>query len=335
MVEFVILVMGVALFLYTVLGGADFGAGMIEMLVGKKGISTISKAIAPVWEANHVWLILVIVVVFNGFPKVYSTLSLALHIPLMIVLIGIIFRGAAFTFRHYDVLVDGTHRYYSFFFRASSILTPFFLGVTLGAMVLGKIDLDMNKGFYAVFIASWFNFFSFSVGLFSTILFSYISAAFLIGEVKTEEGKKIITRYVRLSLIGTMLLGGLVMVAAKWDGLNLFHQFIMNPISLVACLIATLIIPAIFYTINKEQIRWMRISVGLQIASIFIGWAAVQFPDFIRFADGTTLTIYNTRAPVATFRQLVIALIVGVTFILPGFVYLFWIFKRGRNIKTA
>ena len=76
MVEFVMLILGVALFLYTVLGGADFGAGIIEIFTGNKGVHTISRAIAPVWEANHVWLILVIVVVFNGFPKVFSTFCL-------------------------------------------------------------------------------------------------------------------------------------------------------------------------------------------------------------------------------------------------------------------
>lgn len=122
MVEIIIVVLGIAFVFYTLLGGADFGAGIIEVFTGKKGEKAISKAIAPVWEANHVWLILVIVIIFMGFPRVYTVLSTALHIPLFIMLLGIIFRGTAFTFRYYDVDKDHTHNYQflysiSFFFQ--------------------------------------------------------------------------------------------------------------------------------------------------------------------------------------------------------------------------
>ena len=138
MTDLVILVLGIAVLFYVLLGGADFGAGIVELVTGKRGIDTISKAIAPVWEANHIWLILAVVILFNGFPLVYTTLTTYLHIPLFIILLGIIFRGTAFTFRYYDT-VDNSHKYYTQLFRISSLLTPFFLGVTLGAIMLGKI----------------------------------------------------------------------------------------------------------------------------------------------------------------------------------------------------
>ena len=166
MLTVVIIILGTSFVLYTILGGADFGAGIIETLAGAKGERTISKAIAPVWEANHVWLILAVVILFTGFPTVYSSLSLVLHIPLMLVLLGIIFRGTAFTFRHYDVVHDETHRYYTFLFKVSSIVTPFFLGVTLGAMILGRITLDQSVGFYEMFMAPWLNVFCFLMGIF-------------------------------------------------------------------------------------------------------------------------------------------------------------------------
>ena len=89
---------GLAILLYVLLGGADFGAGILEIFTRRKGINTISNAIAPVWEANHIWLIVVIVVLFNAFPMVYSTLLTYLHIPVMMALFGIIFRGTAFAF---------------------------------------------------------------------------------------------------------------------------------------------------------------------------------------------------------------------------------------------
>ena len=103
MLVLIIIILATAFILYTLLGGADFGAGIIETFAGRGQQSTISKAIAPVWEANHVWLILAVVILFTGFPAVYSSLSLLLHIPLLLVLIGIIFRGSAFTLRYYDV----------------------------------------------------------------------------------------------------------------------------------------------------------------------------------------------------------------------------------------
>src|SRR3954453_20663750 len=124
MLAIIIFILGVSFLLYTLLGGADFGAGIIEIFGGKREEKTISTAIAPVWEANHVWLILAVVILFTGFPLVYSSLSLVLHIPLMLALLGIIARGTAFTFRHYDVGKESSHRRYSFLFKLSSFLTP-------------------------------------------------------------------------------------------------------------------------------------------------------------------------------------------------------------------
>src|SRR5215208_5282639 len=134
MLTIIIIILGVSFILYALLGGADFGAGIIETFAGTKGEKTISKAMAPVWEANHVWLILAVVILFTAFPAVYSSLSLVLHIPLMVVLIGIIFRGTAFTFRHYDIIHDSSHKYYTILFKLSSFITPVFLGIVLGAM---------------------------------------------------------------------------------------------------------------------------------------------------------------------------------------------------------
>src|SRR3954454_3726871 len=196
MLALVILILGTSFVLYTLLGGADFGAGIIETFAGRREESTISRAIAPVWEANHVWLILAVVILFTGFPLVYSSLSLVLHIPLMLVLIGIIFRGSAFTFRHYDVGYGRSHDFYRLLFNASSVITPMFLGITLGAMILGRITFDPSQGFYAVFVSPWLNLFCFTMGIFSTSLFTYIAAVFLIPEAKAAGERR---KYVRIS----------------------------------------------------------------------------------------------------------------------------------------
>src|SRR5512145_2862025 len=113
MTEAIVAILGISLLLYVLLGGADFGAGIVEMIVGKKSSRIVSKAIAPVWEANHIWIILAVVILFNGFPLAYTTITTYLHIPLLLALIGIIIRGAAFSFRYYDVVGGHIENYYS------------------------------------------------------------------------------------------------------------------------------------------------------------------------------------------------------------------------------
>ena len=193
MTEIIIVILGIAILLYVLLGGADFGAGIVEWITGKKGIKTISQAIAPVWEANHIWIILAVVILFNGFPLVYTHLTTYLHIPLLIILIGIIIRGSAFTFRYYDAPHETGNKYYSFLFRLSSLITPFFLGIVLGAVMLGKIPDNTEGTFFHVFMAPWLNGFSIATGIFLTLLFGWIASVYLIGEA-TDETYPLFTR---------------------------------------------------------------------------------------------------------------------------------------------
>src|SRR5262245_34373653 len=107
-----------ALLFYLLFGGADYGAGILELFKGstlrEEQTKTINSAVGPVWEANHIWLIILVVILFSAFPGVYSTMSIALHIPLVFALIGIVMRGCAFTFRHYDAYKDDTQKLYTF-----------------------------------------------------------------------------------------------------------------------------------------------------------------------------------------------------------------------------
>src|SRR3954465_6350621 len=122
-----------SILLYVLLGGADFGAGIIELFTSPKNKNrtrkTLYHAIGPIWEANHMWLIIAIVILFVGFPVIYSTMSVHLHIPLTVMLLGIIARGTAFTFRHYDAVVDDMQHVYNIIFAISSFITPLFLGI--------------------------------------------------------------------------------------------------------------------------------------------------------------------------------------------------------------
>lgn len=337
MTEIIIIVLGISLLLYVLLGGADFGAGIIEVFTGRRGIDVISKAIAPVWEANHVWVILAIVILFNGFPLVYTTLSTFLHIPLLIVLLGIVLRGSAFTFRYYDVIKDKSFKYYTLFFRVSSVLTPFFYGVILGAIMLGQIPGTIESGdsFYDVFLAPWINWFTFTTGVFITLLFGWLASAYLIGETKTELDASIFVRLARIFFSLLVLTGLAVFVVAETYDVHFYGEFIKSPVSLGAVVIATLIIPFLWSLMNKRKIIMVRVLVGIQTACILIGWYAIQFPNMIYLSNGNHLTVYNSEAPRSTMVMLFWALIIGVLIIFPSIAYLLKVFKfNGVNIPA-
>lgn len=330
MTEAIIAILGIAVLLYVLLGGADFGAGMVELITGKKGSDTISKAIAPVWEANHIWIILAVVILFNGFPLAYTVMSTFLHIPLLLVLIGIIIRGTAFTFRYYDVTEDNIRNYYSWFFRISSLLTPFFLGIVLGAIILGRIPVNTEGNFIELFIKPWLNPFSVSTGIFLVLLFGWIASVYLIGE--TNEDNFALFARTSLIFLSLLILSGLVVfLTAENSQLSLFRKFTKTPLSIGCVILATLLIPFLWKTINHKNILWTRLLAGIITACILIGWFAVQFPVLISRADGNHLTIWNTKAPDITMFYLLIALVVGVFIILPAFVYLFKVFKFGDD----
>lgn len=332
MIEILVFFLGVSLFLYVLLGGADFGAGILETFTGQKSIRTISKAIAPIWEANHIWLILVIVILFNGFPRVYTSITTYLHIPLLIVLIGIIIRGTSFTFRYYDIEDAKIKEYYSKFFRISSVITPFFFGVVLGAIILGRIPAKPFGSFYDVYMFPWMSFFSVSTGIFVTILFVWLASVFLIGE--NPEDSKPKKNYARMSVFLFILLiisGILVFVVSQFYNLNLMERFVKSGVSLACLIIATLFIPVMWKSILKRKILLSRFTAGILTFCILLGWFAIQFPVMVYNSAENDLTVWNSAAPAATIKYLVYALIIGIIIIFPSIFYLYKVFKFNQT----
>lgn len=328
MTEVIIVVLSISLLLYVLLGGADFGAGIIEVFTGKRGMDVISKAIAPVWEANHVWVILAVVILFNGFPTVYTSLSTYLHIPILIVLLGIVLRGSAFTFRYYDVIKDKSHYYYTLFFRISSVITPFFYGMILGAIMLGKIPGTVQEGsFYDVFVAPWLNWFSLTTGLFVTLLFGWLAAVYTIGETKNDADANIFIRIARIFFLLLIISGFAVFLAAEIYDVHFFSVFIKSPVSITCVVIATLIIPLLWRSLNRRNITLSRLLAGAQTACIITGWYAIQFPVMVYQSKVDNLTVYNSQAPQSTMIMLFWALIAGILIIFPSIAYLMKVFK--------
>jgi cytochrome d ubiquinol oxidase subunit II len=325
----VIAFLGVSLLLYCLLGGADFGAGVLELFLGRERRAAqrkiIDKAMGPVWEANHMWLILMVVILFVGFPAVYTRVSVNLHIPLTAMLLGVIARGTSFTFRHYDAVKDGSQRAYTGFFIFSSVWTPFFLGVTMGALVPGRLN-PAPSSYAEGYLMPWLSPFPLALGVFTVCLFTFLAAVYLIGESPAGELRR---SFVRKAVWGgavTVVSGALVFAAAQWDGVPLLQEFLATRTATTAMLLASALFPWLWIAVRQDWIWTARLIAGAQVALILAGWLRVQYPVLVKMSGGD-LTFFNSHAPAATLNYLGGALLVGSVFILPALAWLFRVFK--------
>lgn len=325
--ELIILgVVVVALILYALLGGADFGGGMWDLLAfprTRQQREAIESAIGPVWEANHVWLILVIVLIFSAFPPAFGAIMTALHIPLTLFLIGIVLRGATFVFRKYDAQDDAVHRRWSTIFGISSFFTPLLLGISLGGLATGAIHVE-NGTVVTGFFAGWTTPFAYACGLFTQGLFAFIAATYL---TLDTGGDRLLQNDFRLRAILSGLSLGPVALAvfllARVDAPHLFEGLTQwwAPLLLTAtsiCAIAALI--ALF----RRRYRLARLAAIGQVTLIILGWAFAQYPYLIPLG----MTYREAAAPDNVLWMLVWALLAGAVILVPSLIYLFRTFKR-------
>lgn len=333
MIYVVIIYLWAALLLYLLLGGADFGAGIIELFTSNrnkdKTSHTLYRAIGPVWEANHMWLIIVIVILFTGFPEIYATVSTYLHIPLAIMLLGIIARGTAFAFRHYDAVHDDMQKVYNKIFRYSSFITPLFLGIIAGSAVGGKIDPQATN-FRDAFIFSWLNFFSVSVGLFTVTICGYLAALFIIGEAQTEAGRKRYIIKARSMNLAAVFAGTLVFLAASADHIPLSEWLFGNAIGILAILAAIISLLVQWYLVARGKIYIIRVLAGFQIAMILLATTYYHYPRIILLKGGAYLSLLEHHGNDSAIRALALALLIGSLFILPALLYLIYSFQKRK-----
>jgi cytochrome bd ubiquinol oxidase subunit II len=330
-VYIVIAYLWTAILLYLLLGGADFGAGIIELFTSDnnklKTSLKMSRTIGPIWEANHMWLIIVIVILFTGFPDIYASISTYLHIPLLIMLMGIIARGTAFAFRHYDAVDDFMQAVYNKIFRYSSFVTPFFLGIIAASAVSGTINPDA-KGFADAYIFSWLHFFSVSVGLFTVCICGYLAAIFLIGETETPDERRRYIVKARSINFAAVISGALVFLAAAHDHVPLAKWLFGNPVGIasIAAAIASLILQWIL--IRRGQKIIIRLLAGFQIAMLLVATTFFHYPKIILFSGERYLSLMEHHGDDKAIESLALALLIGSLFILPALFYLIYSFQK-------
>ena len=332
MIEFIMIVLTISLFLYAFLAGADFGAGIIEILPSnisrEEKTKFIGKAMGPVWEANHIWLILALVVTFSAFPEIFWFLSEWFHFPLGALVMGIIFRGASFTFLHYDPIIDGSQKVYRWIFGLSSIWCTVWLGIIIGSLMLGDFSLQ-DTGVFERYFKHWLNPFSLSMGLFITLLMMFNASLFLLAEAKVERAK---WRLLTIKIFAVLFLSGLL-VHALFLGTSLMRWkiFFINPIGIGLIILSFVLLFPLYYSIENNFRNTSRVVAGAQLICIMSAGFVPLFPNIILFRDLSSINFFDAAAEPAVLRSITIALICGSVLILPGYYFLMKIFKSKED----
>ena len=336
-------VLVVALILYFLLGGADFGGGVWDLLASgpRRGAqrAAIEHAIGPVWEPNHVWLILVVVVLFTGFPRAFAALATGLYVPLTLFLLGIVLRGSAFSFRsvehghghghgHGAVAVDaGVGRpaprkaeTWGRVFSVASVISPFLLGAMVATVAAGRAT-EMTG-------AAWISPFALASGALALTLAAYLAATYL----TVETSEPALRDDFRRRALGAGLAAGVwaavALLLARREAPLIFAGLTARPFTWPLHGATALTAVGALGMLVRRHFRLARILVAAQVALVIVGWAASQYPALVPPA----LTLTNAAAPARTRQLLLIALAAGAPVLIPSLWILYRVFKRsGRT----
>ncbi|HKT06639.1 MAG TPA: cytochrome d ubiquinol oxidase subunit II [Gemmatimonadaceae bacterium] len=323
---------------YVLLAGADFGGGVWDLFAtGPRRAeqrALIAEAIGPIWEANHVWLILVVVLLFTCFPAVFSGLAIALHIPLTLMLIGIVLRGSAFAFRSYGSSEDAPQRRWGRVFAIASLLTPVLLGVCIGAIASGRVGAVLEQvyrggagtSFVSLYVSPWLSPFTVAVGALALCLFAFLAATYLTVEAENAKLREDFRRRALAAAIAVFVTAFLALLLARSHAPRVSAGLIASAwaplLHVLTGIAAILAIVALWI----RRWRVARIAVAAQVTFILWGWAAAQAPYLVP----PSLTIGNAAAPSRTLAIFLIALAVGAIVLFPSITYLFRLFKSAR-----
>lgn len=331
----ILLTMLLGLTLYTLLAGADFGAGVWEfntrLRAPRQQRAMIYRAIGPVWEANHVWLIFVIVGMFGAFPAAFAAISRALWIPLLAALVGIVFRGASYAFRTVAAPTEGQQRLWEAIFALASTAAPFFLGAALGAVASGRLAVAADGTFHGSYLTGWLVPLAVFNGFFVVGLCAFLAAVYLAREAAALGDGQLASVWRARSLasgaaVGALAIVGLVLLAveapALWEGL------VRRGWALVVLSMGG----GVFTLGQLVRRRYGAATVGsiIAVGGIVWAWGAGQYPYLVPPA----ITIASARSPENVLWVMVGSIACGAVVLVPSLAWLLYLFKfcdqRGR-----
>lgn len=329
-------ILWLALIIYTVLGGADFGAGMLELFAfgptGERQDALIDESIDPVWEANHVWLIVLLVILFSAFPSAFAAINIVLFIPLLLAVIGIVLRGSAFAFRVHGIIIrQPTIKVLSRTFSIASAMTPFFLAVAAAAIASGHIlitgkNLQTNLGSY------WLTPFALTVGAMALTLCVTIAAIYMTVEASSKGDSELAEAFRQRGLIAgalTAALGALGLILAPSQAPLLWRGMLDHALLLVIVTILIGVGAAAALWTRRYQLA--RILIIGEAAFLLGSWGVSQLPYLIP----PDVTVTSAASSQGTMLTLLVALIIALIIVIPSFWLLFYVFKFKKGTDLA
>jgi cytochrome d ubiquinol oxidase subunit II len=309
--------------LYAVFGGADFGAGLWDLVAGdaEKGArprALIQRSLTPVWEANHVWLIFILVVLWTAFPEAFGALMSTLYVPLALAAVGIVLRGAGFAFRK-SIESLQARRAMGAAFAISSVLTPFFMGTVVGAVAAGNVPAGGNGDAFS----SWIAPLPLLVGALFVASGAYLAAVFLIADAREAD----LERYFAHRALAAAVVAGALAVAgifALHDEARYIYDRLTDqalPLVIVSGLCGLGVLALLLRGARGQALR--PLSVGAVVAVIW-GWGVAQFPYLLP----TSLKITQSAAPGPTLDAVLVVFVVAVVVVLPALGLLYWLSQK-------
>ena len=315
-----------SLVLYVLFGGADFGGGVWDLLSrGPRAADRrrlVAGAIGPVWETNHIWLIVAIVILFTAFPAAFAVVCTALFVPLTLVLAGIVLRGAAFAFHAYHLHEErGTGRWGAVF-ASASLVTPAFLGIVFGTISSGRIRATEPIAFTGD-VRLWLSPFPISVGLLVPTAFAFLAAVYLILETEDPGLREEFRRDSIRSAVALVLFSGLTLALAAVDAREFFRDLTGRSWSIPLVAAAAAASAGAIAALALRRYPLARACAAAQVSLLLIGWGLAQYPYLVR----PDVTVFSAAASPRTLRLLLGALAAGAVLLFPAIFLLLRVFK--------
>jgi cytochrome d ubiquinol oxidase subunit II len=312
--------------LYAVLAGADFGAGLWDLLAGttrrgREPRTLIDEAVTPVWEANHVWLVFDLVIFWTAFPHAFAAVMIAAALPLWLAIAGIVLRGAGFAFRK-ELEWLPPQRAAGATFAFSSLLTPFFMGTVVGAIATGAIPAEPA----GASLAAWTSPTAILTGLLFVAACGYLAAVYLVGEAERRGDRHMRTYFTRRAQVAAIVAGALSLAALgvlHGSDPTMYSRLTGRALPLV--IVAGVCGLAVLALLTVDRLKGVRVIAATGVAAVIWGWGIAQYPVLL---PGTQVTLSNAGAPAATLDAIVVLFIIAVVILGPSFGLLFTLQNR-------
>ncbi len=311
--------------LYALFGGADFGAGLWDLIAGdaetgERPRAMIQRSLTPVWEANHVWLIFILVVLWTAFPEVFGAIMSTLYVPIALAAVGIVLRGAGFAFRK-SVRRLEYRRAMGAAFAISSVLTPFFMGTVVGAIAAGNVPAGGNGAAFS----SWLAPLPLLTGALFVASGAYLAAIYLLADAHRADDEEMESYFSRRALTAGVAAGAVALfglVALHGEARYVYDRLIVEGLPLV--IVSILCGFGVLAMLLGRQRRGLRPLAAGAVVAVIWGWGVAQFPYLLP----TSLKISQAAAPGPTLDAVLIVFVIAALVVLPALGLLYWLSQR-------